>query len=123
MTASNPSSCIFCKIVSGQIPSPRIYEDSDFIVIRDIQPQAKTHLLVLPKAHVASLADAFPGEGEALPVPAVERLLKVATQVARKEGLVPGGFRTVINTGAGGGQTVFHLHVHLLAGDLGGSFG
>jgi histidine triad (HIT) family protein len=120
--ASDASSCIFCKIIAGQIPSPRVYEDSDFIAIRDIQPQAKTHLLVLPKSHVSSLDEAFPGGGAAPSVPALGRLLEVATQVARSQGLLPGGFRSVINTGIKGGQTVFHLHLHLLAGELGGQF-
>ena len=116
------SSCIFCKIVAGQIPSPRVYEDADFIAIRDIQPQAKTHLLVLPKMHVSSLDEAFPGGGAQAPVPALGRLLEVSTQIARSQGLLPGGFRSVINTGVNGGQTVFHLHLHLLAGELGGHF-
>jgi histidine triad (HIT) family protein len=108
--------CIFCKIVGGEIPAPRVHEDSAFICIRDIRPQAKTHLLVLPKAHVASLADAFPesGEGQA---GMVGKLFQVATAIARKQGLLPGGFRAVINTGEDGGQTVFHLHLHILGGE------
>lgn len=123
MASDSSSTCIFCKIVAGQIPSPRVYEDADFIAIRDIQPQAKIHLLVLPKSHVASLDEAFPGNGTAPRVPALGRLLEVATEIARSEGLLPGGFRSVINTGVQGGQTVFHLHLHILAGELGGHFG
>ena len=122
MSAHASALCIFCKIIAGEIPSPRVYEDADFIAIRDIQPQARTHFLVLPKAHLASLDEAFPAAGGA-PVPAISRLLEVATEIARGQGLLPGGFRAVINTGVQGGQTVFHLHLHLLAGELGGQFG
>ena len=122
MTSHASSSCVFCKIIAGEIPSPRVYEDADFIAIRDIQPQARTHLLVLPKAHIASLDEAFPAGGAA-PEPALAKLLEVATAIARAQGLLPGGFRSVINTGVEGGQTVFHLHLHLLAGELGGHFG
>jgi len=109
--------CIFCKIVRGEIPSPRVYEDDRFIVIRDIRPQAKTHWLVLPKVHVASLDDAFPVHG---PTQAalVGELFEVGTKLARQNGLLPGGFRSVINTGSDGGQTVFHLHLHVLGGEV-----
>jgi len=101
-------SCVFCRIVRGEIPSPRLRETDQAIVIRDIQPNAPVHLLVIPKRHVASLAEG--------PLPEAElgHLLNLATDAARDAGLLPAGFRTVINTGAGGGQTVFHLHVHVL---------
>lgn len=116
-------SCIFCKIILGQIPSPRVYEDSQFICIRDIQPQAKTHLLVIPKQHIASLEEVYPQAG-ADQTQLMSSLFEIATRVARQEGLLPGGFRSVINTGLQGGQTVFHLHLHLLGGEvLGGAFG
>ena len=109
------SDCLFCKIVAGEIPSPKLYEDSDFIAIRDIRPQAQVHLLVIPKQHVASLETAFPENGEAKEE-LIGSLFKVGTAVARQNGLLPGGFRAVINTGRDGGQTVFHLHLHILGG-------
>jgi histidine triad (HIT) family protein len=116
-------SCIFCKIVDGSIPSPRVMETDEFIVIRDIQPQAKTHLLVIPKEHLASLEDVYPASGVGRPE-LVGRFFEVGARAARAEGLLPGGFRSVINTGRDGGQTVFHLHLHILGGGpLGGGFG
>ena len=115
--------CLFCKIVAGAIPSPKLYEDESFICIRDIRPQAKTHLLVLPKKHVSSLEEAFPKNGHAQ-TQLVGQLFEVGTRVAREQGLLPGGFRSVINTGHDGGQTVFHIHLHLLGGTaLGDDFG
>lgn len=109
--------CIFCKIVRGEIPSPRVYEDDRFIAIRDIRPQAKIHLLVLPKEHIASLDDAFPEKGTSH-AKMVGELFEAGTRVARQSALLPGGFRAVINTGADGGQTVFHLHLHILGGEV-----
>jgi histidine triad (HIT) family protein len=109
------SDCIFCKIVKGEIPSPRVFENERFICIRDIRPQAKVHLLVVPKEHVVSLDEAFPASGKnhsAL----VGEMMETATKIARQEKLLPGGFRTVINTGKDGGQTVWHLHLHILGG-------
>jgi len=115
--------CIFCKIIRGEIPSPRVAESDEFICIRDIQPQAKHHLLVIPKQHLESLAEAFPAEG-ASQAALMGRMLEFGTRVAREQGLLPQGFRSVVNTGANGGQTVFHLHLHLLGGEpLRGSFG
>lgn len=112
--------CLFCKIVRGEIPAPKLYEDERFICIRDIRPQAKTHLLVLPKAHIASLEEAFPEKGSSHSSSTVllGELFEVGTRIARQEGLLPGGFRSVINTGPDGGQTVFHLHLHLLGGGV-----
>ncbi|NBU21581.1 histidine triad nucleotide-binding protein [bacterium] len=111
------ASCVFCDIISGKIPAPRVYEDSQFICIRDIRPQAKTHLLMIPKEHVASLDEAFP-QNSATKSQLIGSLFEAATHVARQEGLLPGGFRSVINTGVQGGQTVFHLHLHLLGGEI-----
>jgi histidine triad (HIT) family protein len=105
--------CLFCKIVAGEIPSPRVHEDEHVICIRDIHPQARTHLLVLPKEHVASLDEAFPENGPSKAA-LLGAMMKSVTEIARKQGLLPGGFRTVINTGKDGGQTVFHLHLHIL---------
>ena len=103
--------CIFCKIAAGEIPAAKVFEDERAVVFRDINPQAPTHALVIPRAHVASLNEA--GEtDEAL----LGHLLLVAARVARDEGLDASGYRAVVNTGAEAGQTVFHIHVHLLGG-------
>jgi histidine triad (HIT) family protein len=103
--------CIFCKIVAGEIPAAKIFEDERAVAFRDINPQAPTHALVIPRAHVASLNEADEAD-EAL----LGHLLRVAAHVARDEGHADSGFRTVINTGAHAGQTVFHVHVHVLGG-------
>lgn len=121
--APRDPSCIFCKIIHGEIPSARVYEDEDLICIKDLHPQAKVHLLVIPKTHVASLEAAFPaaaaGAQELL-----GRMFAAATKIARDQQLLPGGFRSVINTGLQGGQSVFHLHLHILGGEsLRGNFG
>jgi len=114
--------CIFCKIVDGKIPSKKIIEDERAIAIADIQPQAKKHFLVIPKKHVASLADAFSDDGAGREL--VSDLFSLADRLAKQEGLLPGGFRSVINTHADSGQTVFHLHLHVLGGErLKGTFG
>jgi histidine triad (HIT) family protein len=115
--------CLFCKIIDGKIPAAKIYEDSRFVCIRDIQPQAKAHFLVLPKHHLASLDAAFPESGDQHNQ-LIGDLFQVGTRIAREQGLLPGGFRSVINTGENGGQTVFHIHLHILGGErLKGSFG
>jgi histidine triad (HIT) family protein len=112
---SESNNCIFCKIIAGSIPSPKIYEDENLIGIRDIQPHAKAHFLIIPKKHIASLDEAFPVSG-----PTQSELLgsmfRAGTAVAREQGLLPNGFRATINTGEHGGQTVFHLHLHILGG-------
>lgn len=116
------SDCVFCKIVAGRIPSPRVLEDEKAIAIRDLHPQAKHHFLVLPKKHVASLEEAYADDAEGRSI--VGDLFSLANRLAKQEGLLPGGFRSVINTGAEGGQTVFHLHLHVLGGSpLKGTFG
>ena len=104
-------SCIFCKIVAGEIPAAKIYEDDAAIAFRDINPQAPVHVLVIPRAHIASLDDAADSDEAEL-----GRLVLAAARVARQEGLTEGGYRTVVNTGAGAGQSVFHLHLHVLGG-------
>jgi histidine triad (HIT) family protein len=101
--------CLFCKIAAGEIPAQRVYEDDVCFAFEDIHPQAPTHLLICPRAHVASLAEAEVGHE-----PALGRLLTVAARLARERGL--DSFRTVANTGAGAGQSVLHIHVHLLGG-------
>jgi histidine triad (HIT) family protein len=119
----HPESCVFCKVIAGKIPSTKVYEDENVVCIRDIHPQAKVHLLVIPKHPVASLEEAFPENGESQGQ-MVGRLFEVGTKIARQQDLLPDGFRCVINTGASGGQTVFHLHLHILGGELlRGSFG
>jgi histidine triad (HIT) family protein len=102
--------CIFCRIVGGQIPSTRVYEDDQVIVINDINPAAPIHLLLMPKEHVESLMTAGP-QHEAL----MGKMLVLASRLAREQGST-NGFRVVINNGPGGGQEVAHLHMHVLAG-------
>ena len=104
------SDCLFCKIVAGTIPAKRVYEDDLCLCFADIHPQAPTHLLLISKQHIASLA-----EVDAERAPLLGHLLAKAAEVARSEGLAR-GYRVVINTGPDGGQTVDHLHLHLLGG-------
>jgi histidine triad (HIT) family protein len=104
-------SCLFCKIIAREISADFVTRDDRAVVIRDINPQAPTHVLVIPLEHIESLDEASQKD-EAL----LGHLLRVAARVANDEGLAEGGYRTVINTGAGAGQSVFHLHVHLLGG-------
>ena len=104
-------SCLFCRIVAQEIPADFVHQDERSIVIRDMNPQAPTHLLVIPKEHLDSLDDASQKD-EAL----LGHLLRVGARVANDAGLGDGGYRTVVNTGAGAGQSVFHLHVHVLGG-------
>jgi histidine triad (HIT) family protein len=104
-------SCLFCRIVSKEIPADLVHQDDSAIVIRDTNPQAPTHLLVIPHEHIESLDDASQKD-EAL----LGHLLRVAARVANAGGLAEGGYRVVINNGAGAGQSVFHLHVHVLGG-------
>ena len=103
--------CIVCKIVSGEIPSEKIYEDEKAVAFNDINPQAPTHILIVPKKHLDSLDAANPAERDLL-----GHLLLTAAEIARQKGFAGPGYRVVINTNADGGQTVFHLHIHLLAG-------
>jgi len=104
------SDCLFCKIAAGTIPVTRLYEDEQIVAFPDINPQAPVHILVIPKRHIGSLANTLPDD-EAM----LGRLLAAAVEVARQQGL-EGGYRLVVNTGPDGGQTVEHLHVHLLGG-------
>lgn len=104
------SDCIFCKIVAGQIPCSKVYEDGEVLAFHDIHPFARVHFLIIPKAHIASLADCAP-EHETL----LGRMLLLAPRLAQEQGL-GAGFKTLINTGRGGGQEVFHIHVHVFGG-------
>lgn len=101
--------CIFCKIVNGDIPSKKIYEDDEVIVFNDIHPIAPVHFLIVPKQHIESLASCDYSHEELL-----GKILVLAPNLAIKHGLK--GFRTMINTGSEGGQEVFHLHVHVFGG-------
>lgn len=104
--------CIFCKIIAGQIPAARLAETEDAIAIADISPQAPVHALVIPKTHVASLNDLTPKDREYI----LPKLYAVADALAQSKGFRQNGYRTVINNQAQAGQTVFHLHMHVLAG-------
>ena len=103
--------CLFCRVITNEIPADFVYRNDHAIVIRDINPQAPTHLLVIPVEHLESLDEGAQKDEQLL-----GHLLRVAARVANEEGLAETGYRTVINTGAGAGQSVFHLHVHVLGG-------
>ncbi len=100
--------CLFCKIEKGDIPSSKVYEDEDVIVFKDIAPKADVHLLVVPRKHIVGLNDLLP-EDQSL----MGKMMLLLPKLAMEQGL-ENGFRTIINTGEGGGQEVFHLHIHLL---------
>lgn len=103
--------CIFCKIAAGEIPASLVHEDEVCVAFDDLSPQAPTHILLIPRDHVDSLDKASEGHK-----PTLGHLLMSAAEIARKKGFAENGYRVVINTNSDGGQTVFHLHVHLLAG-------
>lgn len=107
----NEKDCLFCKIIAGDIPSSRVHEDEHCVAFDDISPQAPTHILVVPKLHFDSLDKAEKEHQGTL-----GHLLLTAADIARQKGFSEDGYRVVINTNADGGQTVFHLHVHLLGG-------
>jgi histidine triad (HIT) family protein len=104
-------SCLFCKIVAGDIPAGKVYEDDQAVAFNDINPQAPTHVLVIPREHIESLNDAAAGDEQLL-----GHLLRLASKIANQLGVAERGFRTVINTGAESGQSVWHLHLHILGG-------
>lgn len=103
--------CLFCGIVAGKVPAERVFEDEHIVVFRDIQPKAAVHLLVIPRRHIASLAELDPAHDGLM-----SHMVRMLPVVARDQGLHK-GFRTIINTGKGGGQVIDHLHIHLLGGD------
>jgi histidine triad (HIT) family protein len=103
--------CTFCRLVAGEIATDILYSDERAVAFRDINPQAPVHALVIPREHLDSLDDAS-GRDEGV----LGHLLRVAARVANAEGLSESGYRTVINTGAGAGQSVFHLHLHVIGG-------
>lgn len=104
-------SCLFCRIVTGEIPATKVFEDDDLIAFRDINPQAPMHVLVIPKVHIATVNDLTPAH-EAL----VGAMVRCAAQVAKDHGFDATGYRTVFNCNAAAGQTVFHIHLHVLGG-------
>lgn len=101
--------CLFCRIVRREIPATVVFEDEHVVAFRDINPQAPTHVVIVPRDHVASLNDASDAAQ-------LGRLSLAAAQIARSEGIADGGYRTVVNTNRDAGQTVFHIHLHLLGG-------
>lgn len=111
MNDRTPEDCLFCRIVDGEIPSDRVAEDEDWMAFRDIDPQAPVHVLVIPKRHVESVA-ALEAEDREL----AGRLVLAAAETARELGVDADGYRIVTNRGEKAGQSVFHLHLHLLAG-------
>lgn len=102
--------CLFCKIARGDIPSKKVYEDEEVLAFHDINPVAPVHFMLIPKLHLSSLLEA-----EAEHAALLGRMLLLAPKLAREQGLEK-GFRTVINSGKGGGQEVFHLHIHIIGG-------
>jgi histidine triad (HIT) family protein len=107
---SDPN-CLFCRIVAGELPSTSVHEDDEVIAIRDIAPRAPTHILILPREHIPSATDLTAAEG-----PLLGRIFEVAATLARSEGIADRGYRVVTNVGTWGGQTVDHLHFHLMGG-------
>lgn len=105
------SDCIFCKIVAGDIPADKVYEDDSVLAFRDLGPQAPSHVLVIPKAHIATLND-IDASNEAV----MGKLYRAAGKIAQDLGIAETGYRTVMNCNAQGGQTVYHIHLHLLGG-------
>ena len=103
--------CVFCRIVAGEIPADIVYQDKALLAFRDINPQAPTHILIVPKSHIASLAD-ITAKHQAL----MGRIILLARDLAEKEGISDRGYRLSVSTGADGGQLVPHVHFHLLGG-------
>jgi histidine triad (HIT) family protein len=103
--------CLFCKIAGGTIPATTVHEDDDVVAFRDIAPRAPTHILVIPREHIASAAELTAEDG-----PMLGKLFGTIADIARREGIADAGYRLVSNVGQWGGQTVDHLHIHLLGG-------
>ena len=103
--------CIFCQIVAGKVPSEIIYQDEEVIAFRDIHPMAPTHLIIIPKQHIPSLAHLSEADS-----PLIGHMVNIANQLAKREGISESGYRLAMNCGKEGGQLVPHLHLHLLGG-------
>ena len=107
---SQDPNCVFCKIVRGEIPSRKVYEDNDVMAFQDIRPQAPVHFMLIPKRHVASIYDLTPEDA-----PAMGKIMTMAGKLAREQGAAD-GFRMIVNTGRVGHQDVMHVHVHVIGG-------
>lgn len=105
------SDCLFCKMIAGEIPTDCIYQDEHIFAFRDINPQAPLHVLIIPKIHIATTNDLEPEHGQLL-----GNMFMTAKKIAKDEGVAESGYRAVINCNAGAGQSVYHIHMHLLAG-------
>jgi len=103
--------CLFCKIIAGDIPADRLFENERILAFPDINPQAPTHILIIPKLHIPTLNDLQPEHSEL-----IGELIRIASELAKKEGIAEGGYRTGFNCNDAGGQTVYHIHLHLLGG-------
>ncbi|WP_252176292.1 histidine triad nucleotide-binding protein [Endozoicomonas sp. 4G] len=101
--------CLFCKMVAGEIPVDKVYEDDDVLAFRDINPQAPVHVQIIPRKHIATLNDATPEDQAVL-----GKMMLVASQIAKDEGFSEDGYRTVMNCNSHGGQSVYHIHLHLI---------
>jgi histidine triad (HIT) family protein len=107
--------CLFCKIAAGEIPAEKVKEAEDWVAFRDISPQAPTHILIIPREHIATLNDLEPGHAQLM-----GKMFLAAKEIAAEEGIAEPGYRTVVNCNAQAGQAVFHVHVHVLGGrDMG----
>ena len=107
----NNANCLFCRIAAGEIPAKKVHEDGDVVAFHDINPQAPTHVLVIPRRHIAMLNDLSDADTAAIGTTIVR-----ASEIARELRLHDDGYRIVVNNGEGAGQTVFHIHVHVLGG-------
>jgi histidine triad (HIT) family protein len=105
------ASCLFCRLLAGEVPSSRVYEDEHLVAFNDINPQAPMHMLVVPRRHIATLNDLGPGDDGL-----VGEMVRRAAALARERGFAESGYRTVFNCNAAAGQTVFHIHLHVLGG-------
>jgi histidine triad (HIT) family protein len=105
------SNCLFCRIAAGEIPAEFVRSDQDYVAFRDIHPQAPTHILIIPRKHIPSVDDLSPEDAEI-----VGKLFLAAKVLSREEGIDGGGYRMVVNAGPDAGQSVFHIHLHLLGG-------
>lgn len=106
-----PDACIFCKIINGELPSEFLYEDDDLVIFRDINPKAPVHILVVPRRHIRSIND-LTVEDHAI----VSKLVVAAQRMAVQEGVAASGYKLLFNVEKGGGQVIFHLHLHLIGG-------
>lgn len=103
--------CLFCKIANGDIPSTEVYSDAEFYAFRDLHPAAPTHILIVPREHIATIAETDPADAGL-----IGKMIIRANEIARQEGIAEDGFRYVINCNPHGGQTVYHIHLHILGG-------